>query len=81
MAHVVGRTASKPEGPWSEEFFIYNAGDFFFVYSPSQQYKYDSTGKTLVVSFTGYPNIIQAIKVVSFTVLMLLSSIRFLTFS
>lgn len=62
---MLGRTTSKPEGPWSDEFSIYSAKEFFFVYSPSQQYKYDSTGKTLVVSYTGYPNILQAIKIVS----------------
>ncbi|CZR55604.1 uncharacterized protein PAC_05492 [Phialocephala subalpina] len=67
-AEVRGKTAPKPEGPWgpmTEYVSLFNATEFAFCYSPSQQTRYDSSGKTLVISYTGYPNIIQAIKVVS----------------
>lgn len=62
LAELRGKTASKPEGPFSDYFTIFTATDFAFVYSPSQQTHYDPSGKTLVLSYTGYPNIIQAVK-------------------
>ncbi|KUJ24637.1 uncharacterized protein LY89DRAFT_727654 [Mollisia scopiformis] len=65
-AEVRGKTSPKPEGPWGsmdEYFSMFNATEFAFCYSPSQQTRYDTSGKTLVISYTGYPNIIQAIKV------------------
>lgn len=36
------------------------------MYTPVAQTRYDPTGKSLVISYTGYPNILQAINVVSF---------------
>ncbi|CAL3972297.1 unnamed protein product [Diplocarpon coronariae] len=64
-AEVRGKIASNPEGPFSDSFSIHNTTDFKFVYSPSQQTHYDPSGKTLVISYTGFPNIIQAFKAVS----------------
>lgn len=67
-AEVRAKTAPKPEGPWgpmTEYVSLFTATEFGFCYSPSQQTRYDSC-KSLVISYTGYPNIIQAIKVVSF---------------
>ncbi|KAK0128102.1 hypothetical protein ONS95_000087 [Cadophora gregata] len=63
LADLRGRTAYRPEGPFGDYFTVFTATDFAFVYSPSQQTHYDSSGMTLVLSHTGYPNIIQAIKV------------------
>lgn len=64
-AELRGKTATRPEGPFSDYFTIFTSTEFTFVYSPSQQTHYDPSGKTLVLSYTGYPNIIQAVKAVS----------------
>ena len=64
LAELRGKTASKPEGPFRDYFTNFTATDFAFVYSPSQQTHYDPSGKTLVLSYTGFPNIIQAVKAV-----------------
>ncbi|KAH6702905.1 hypothetical protein BKA61DRAFT_619755 [Leptodontidium sp. MPI-SDFR-AT-0119] len=61
-AELRGKTATRPEGPFSDYFTIFTSTEFAFVYSPSQQTHYDPSGKTLVLSYTGYPNIIQAVK-------------------
>jgi len=60
---IIARTADKPEGPWGEHFTIKAVADRAFVYCPSQQYKYDSSGKTLVISYTAHPNQIFALRV------------------
>jgi hypothetical protein len=67
LAAVLGKTAPSPGGPWSDEIHIYDTSEFAFVYRPSQQYRYDPPGENPVVSYTGYPNILQAINVVSST--------------
>ncbi|RDW85326.1 hypothetical protein BP6252_02916 [Coleophoma cylindrospora] len=60
---IIARTAERPEGPWSDHFTIKAIGHYPFVYAPSQQYKYDPTGKTLVISYTAHPNQIFALKI------------------
>jgi hypothetical protein len=64
---IIGRTADKPEGPWSAHFKIKGVADRAFVYCPSQQYRYDPSGKTLVISYTAHPNQIFALRIVSST--------------
>ena len=62
---IIGRTSERPEGPWSPHFKIKAVADRAFVYCPSQQYRYDPSGKTLVISYTAHPNQIFALKIVS----------------
>lgn len=62
---IIGRTADRPEGPWSPHFTIKPVADRAFVYCPSQQYRYDPSGKTLVISYTAHPNQIFALRIVS----------------
>lgn len=62
---IIGRTADKPEGPWSPHFKIKGVADRAFVYCPSQQCRYDPSGKTLVISYTAHPNQIFALRIVS----------------
>lgn len=61
-------TADKPEGPWSESVTLYEATPITegsSIYAAAPQPYFDTTGKTLVVTFTNNPNCIQAINVVS----------------
>ncbi|KAJ9133853.1 hypothetical protein NKR23_g10465 [Pleurostoma richardsiae] len=63
-AYIVGKTAPNPEGPWSDQFTLFDVqGGYPFVYSPTQQTQYDASGRTVVVGYTAYPNILQAIKI------------------
>ena len=66
---VLARAAFAPEGPWSDPITLYQATPITAgssIYAAAPQPQYDSTGKTLVVTFTNHPNVIQAIKVVRF---------------
>ncbi|TAQ88007.1 hypothetical protein B7494_g3682 [Chlorociboria aeruginascens] len=60
---VFGKTAPKPEGPWSSEVIVYQSTGYPYVYSPCQMMQFDPSGKTLTVTYTAYSNIIQAIKI------------------
>ena len=65
---VLAKTADKPEGPWSEPITLYQATPITAgssIYAAAPQPYFDSTGKTLVVTFTNHPNCIQGIRVVS----------------
>ena len=62
------RTAQHLNGPWSDEQSILDipaeyAGQM--AYAPTAQTQYDESGKSLVVSYTMYPNCQQVAKVVS----------------
>jgi hypothetical protein len=62
-------TAPAPEGPWSEAACIYQATPIGAgVYAAAPHPYFDESGKTLIVTFTNNPNLIQSIKVVSFLV-------------
>lgn len=65
---VLAQTAPAPEGPWSGPVTLFQATPITqgsSIYSAAPQPQYDVTGKTLVVTFTNFPNVIQAINVVS----------------
>ena len=65
---VLARTAPAPEGPWSDAMMLYQATPITpgsSIYAAAPQVQYDLTGKTLVITFTNHPNVIQAIRVVS----------------
>jgi Domain of unknown function (DUF4185) len=67
---VLAKTAPAPEGPWSEPITLYQAKPLTkgsSIYAAVPHPYYDTTGKTLVVTFTNHPNTIQAIRVVSWT--------------
>jgi beta-xylosidase len=65
---VLAKTASAPEGPWSEPITLYQATPISAessIYAAIPHPYYDLSGKTLVITFTNHPNVVQAIKVVS----------------
>jgi len=65
---VLVKTAPAPEGPWSETTTLYQATPITkgsSIYAAVPHPYNDLTGKTLVVTFTNHPNLIQAIRVVS----------------
>lgn len=62
------KTASAPEGPWSEPQTVYKPtpvqeGGNIYAAVPHQYF--DPSGKTLTVTYTNHPNVIQAIRIVS----------------
>lgn len=66
---VMMRTASQPEGPWSEDMIVYCTKVSKTTYEGGQIYAgvahpyLDPSGKTLTVTYTNHPNTIEAIKV------------------
>jgi hypothetical protein len=63
---VLAKTASAPEGPWSEPMTLYQATPITkgsSIYAAVPHDYYDRSGRTLVVTFTNHPNVIQAIKI------------------
>ena len=67
---VLVKTAPAPEGPWSAAITLYQATPITkgsSIYAAAPHPYYDLTGKTLVVTFTNHPNVIQAVRVVSQT--------------
>ncbi len=65
-AKVLMMTSQRPEGPWSEPITLYQATPIQeggSVYAAAPHTYFDPSGKTLVVTFTNHPNVIQAIKV------------------
>ena len=64
----LAKVAYTPMGPWSDPVTLYQANPITngsSVYAAVPQPYYDETGKSLVVTFTNHPNLIQAVKVVS----------------
>jgi hypothetical protein len=64
---VLAKTSPAPEGPWSDSVTLYQATPITngsSIYAAVPHPYYDLTGKSLVVTFTNYPNVIQAINVV-----------------
>lgn len=64
---VLAKTAPAPEGPWSDPVTLYQATPITSgssIYAAVPHPYYDPTGKSLVVTFTNHPNVIQAINVV-----------------
>jgi len=62
---VALRTAPSPEGPWSSDVIVYEVkcNENGFAYAGAAHPYLDPSGKTLVISYTNYPNIIETIKV------------------
>ncbi|KAK9330749.1 hypothetical protein V1520DRAFT_117802 [Lipomyces starkeyi] len=62
---INARTASSPTGPWSSPVTLYKEPDGTpgSIYGALPQPNYDTTGKTLVCTYTKYPNNLQAVKV------------------
>jgi beta-xylosidase len=63
---VLAKTASAPEGPWSEPITLYQATPLTkgsSIYAAVPHDYYDRSGRTLVVTFTNHPNVIQAIRI------------------
>lgn len=63
--NVVIRTAPSPEGPWTSDVTVYTvkANSNKFAYAGAAYPFLDTSGKTLVISYTNYPNVIEVIKV------------------
>ena len=65
---VLAKVAYKPEGPWSDPVTIYQATPITkdsSIYVAVPHPYYDESGKSLVVTFTNHPNVIQAVNIVS----------------
>lgn len=65
---VLIKTAIAPEGPWSESITAYQATPIMkgsSIYAAIPHPYYDESGKTMIITFTNHPNVIQAIKIVS----------------
>ena len=65
---VLAKVAFTPTGPWSEPVTLYEAAPITngsFIYAAIPQPFYDESGKSLVVTFTNHPNLIQAVNIVS----------------
>lgn len=65
---VLAKVARTPTGPWSEPVTLYQATPITngsSIYAAVPHPYYDQTGKSLVVTFTNHPNLIQAVKLVS----------------
>jgi len=63
---VYMRTAPKPEGPWTADVLAYSPTLLEangYAYAAVAHPYLDSTGKTLTISYTNSPNVIQVIKV------------------
>ncbi len=62
---VLLKTALRPEGPWSDPITLYQATPITpgsAIYAAVPHPYFDTTGQTLVVTFTNHPNMIQAIR-------------------
>jgi hypothetical protein len=59
------RTAPKPEGPWSGDVVVWNATfrSAGFIYAGVAHPYFDTTGKTLTVSYTNSPNVNEVVKI------------------
>ena len=65
-SQINARTAPAPAGPWSDNTTLYQATPITkgsTTYAAVPHPYFDTTGKTLVVTFTNHPNTIQAAKV------------------
>lgn len=68
MQGITLRTSNKLTGPWTDEMILFEAegistGDM--VYAPTVHTHYDTSGKSLVVTYTAQPNQQMAARVVS----------------
>lgn len=64
---VQAKVSYSPQGPWSDPVELYQATPITkggAIYAAIPHPYYDDTGKTLVITFTNAPNVIQAIRVV-----------------
>lgn len=64
---IQAKVAFVPQGPWSDPVELFQATPITkggVVYAAAPQPYFDESGKTLVVTFTNNPNVIQAIRVV-----------------
>lgn len=62
---VLAKVARTPTGPWSEPVTLYQATPITngsSIYAAVPHPYYDQTGKSLVVTYTNHPNLIQAVK-------------------
>lgn len=66
---ITVQAADQPQGPWSASTRVWRTTDNpngYQMYAPAVQPKYDATGSTLVLTYTGFGrnfgNIIQAVK-------------------
>ena len=62
---VALRTAPKPEGPWTPDVVVHNVQIFpeGYAYAGVAHPYLDLSGRTLTVSFTNYPNMIEVIQI------------------
>jgi hypothetical protein len=66
---VLAQVAYAPTGPWSDPVTLYQATPITngsSIYAAVPHPYHDETGKTLVVTFTNHPNLIQAAKIVGY---------------
>ena len=64
---VLAKTAPAPEGPWSDAVTLYQATPLTngsSIYAAVPHPYFDPAGKSLVVTFTNHPNVIQAVNMV-----------------
>ena len=65
-SRVLAQTAPAPEGPWSDTVTLYQATpltEAASIYAAVPHPYYDRSGRTLVVTFTNHPNVIQAVRI------------------
>lgn len=65
---VQAKVAMLPQGPWSDSIELFQATPITkggMVYAAAPHPYFDVSGKTLVVTYTNLPNVIQAVQVVS----------------
>ena len=60
---VTMRTAHFLSGPWSDEVTLYRSDQGFLIYAPTVHPSFDESMKTMVISYTVFPNLQQAAKV------------------
>lgn len=63
---VLIKTALAPEGPWSDALTVHKpkpVQEGGNIYAPIPHPYFDTTSKTLIITYTNHPNTIQAIKV------------------
>ncbi|KAI9739943.1 MAG: hypothetical protein M1818_004999 [Claussenomyces sp. TS43310] len=66
---VQAMTSTAPEGPWSESVTVFKATPLQennFIYAGIGHPQFDTSGKTLVITYTNPPNVVQAIKALTF---------------
>jgi hypothetical protein len=64
--NVAIRTAPKPEGPWTADVMLYNITALSgggLAYAGVAHPYLDPTGRTLTVSYTNSPNVIEVVKI------------------